>query len=187
MTLRGIAVAVTLAAATLLPTGAFSLDAGASRVEFFVKDNRGGFTGVVHDITATATVKSPEDTVTADVEARIDARTITTGIGLRDNQMRRDFLETARYPFITFRGTVTPTDRPGGLAFAGVLKGRLTIKAATREVEIPVRITALKDAYLADGKATVKMSDYGIPIPRFLVFVAEDPVTITLKVRFEAK
>lgn len=187
MTTRWIAAAVTLAAATLLPIGSFGLDARQSRVEFVVKDNRGGFTGIVHDITAAATVKSQGDSFAADVEARIDARTITTGIGLRDGQMRRDFLETARYPFITFRGTATPIGRPGGLPFPGVLTGRLTIKATTREVEIPIRITALGSAYLAEGRLVIKLSDFNIPIPRFLIFVAEDPVTITLKVRFEEK
>lgn len=187
MTLQGIAAVLTLVAATLLPTGAFALDPGASRVEFFVKDNRGGFTGVVHDVTATAAVKSADDGFAADVEARIDARTITTGVGIRDRQMRADFLETSKYPYITFRGTATPTGRPGGLPFSGVLKGRLTIKATTKDVEIPIRITALKDAYVVEGKVVVKMSDYNIPIPRFLIFVAEDPVTITLKVRFETK
>jgi polyisoprenoid-binding protein YceI len=177
---------VLAAAATLLPTGSFGLDRGGSRVEFFVKDNRGGFRGVVHDVTATVTVKERDGGFAGEVEARIDARTITTGIGVRDRQMRADFLETARYPFITFRGTAA-AERPGGLPFRAVLRGRLTIKATTRDVEIPVRVTALKDAYLAEGQIIVKMSDFKIPIPRFLVFVAVDPVTITLKVRLEQK
>jgi polyisoprenoid-binding protein YceI len=176
-----------LAAATLLPTGSFGLDRDGSRVEFFVKDNRGGFTGVVRDVTATVTVNEREGGFTGEVDVRIDARTITTGIGVRDRQMRNDFLETARYPFITFRGTATPAARPGGLPFRAVLRGRLTVKATTREVEIPLRVTALKDAYLVEGQITVKMSDFRIPIPRLLVFVAEDPVTITLKVRLEEK
>jgi len=182
MAIKHFAIAL-VAAATLLPTGSFGLDRGGSRVEFFVKDNRGGFTGVVHDVTATVTVKERDGGFSGDVEARIDARTIATGIGVRDRQMRADFLETNRYPSITFRGTVAPAERPGGLPFRAILKGRLTIKATSRDVEIPVRVTALKDAYLADGQLTVKMSDFKIPIPRFLVFVAEDPVTITLKVR----
>ncbi len=189
MSMRAVlAAAVTaVAAATLVPTGSFAIDSGASRVEFFVKDNRGGFTGVVHTVTATAIVKQQDDSFAGEVEARIDARTITTGVGIRDRQMRGDFLETAKYPSITFQGTVTPTSRPGGAPFRAVLRGRLTIKATTRQVEIPLRVTALKEAYLAEGQLTVKMSEYHIPIPRFLIFVAEDPVTITLKVRFESK
>jgi hypothetical protein len=53
----------------------------------------------------------------------------------------------------------------------------------TREIEIPLRVTALADSYLAEGQATLRMSDFRIPIPRFLVFVAEDPVQISLRLR----
>lgn len=172
---------------TLLPTGTFELDPAASRVEFFVKDNRGGFTGVVHDLSASAIVGEQGSSFSGEVEVQIDARTITTGIGVRDNQMRRDFLETNTYPFITFRGTAVPVDQVGGLPFRALLKGRLTIKQTTRDIEIPIRVTALRDSYLAEGQASFRLSDFKIPVPRFFIFVAEDPVTVNLKVRLNAK
>lgn len=171
-----------LAAASLLPVGSFALDDEKSRVEFHVRDNRGGFTGVARDVDAHVVVREQGDAFTADVEVRVDARTMTTGIAVRDRQMRRDFLATDRFPTITFRGTAVPRSRPGALAFQAVLRGSLTIKDVTRDVEIPLRVTALADSYLAEGQGTVRMSDFRIPIPRFLVFVAEDPVEITLKV-----
>lgn len=176
-----------LAATSLLPAGAFALDDDKSRVEFHVRDNRGGFTGVVRNVDARIVVREQGDAFSADVEVRVDARTLTTGVGVRDRQMRRDFLETDRFPTITFRGTAVPRSRPGALAFPAVLRGSLTIKDVTREVEIPLRVTALADSYLADGQVMVRMSDFRIPIPRFLVFVAEDPVEIALKVRLVSR
>ncbi len=172
-----------LAAASLLPAGMFALDGEKSRVEFHVRDNRGGFTGVARDVDARVVVREQGDAVTADVEVRVDARTLTTGIGVRDRQMRRDFLDSDRFPMITFRGTATPRGRVGALAFPAALRGTLTIKDTTREVEIPLRVTALADSYLAEGQVTVRLSEFRIPIPRFLIFVAEDPVQIVLKVR----
>lgn len=183
---HGIAGVMTAAALALLPTGPFALEPGSSRVEFFVKDNRGGFTGVVRDVQATAVVREQDGTFVADVDARIDARTITTGSGLRDSQMRREFLVTDRYPVVTFRGTAVPVDAVTGLSFHAVMKGQLTIKDVTHEVEFPVRVTALRDSYLVDGKVTIRMTDFNIPIPRLFIFVAEDPVDVTLKVRFQA-
>lgn len=175
------------AALALLPTGLFALDPAGSRVEFFVKDNRGGFTGVAQDVQATAAVREQDGTFAADVDARIDARTITTGSGLRDGQMRQAFLVTDQYPIITFRGTAVPVDAVTALSFHAAMKGQLTIKDVTREVEFPVRVTALRDIYLVDGRVTIKMTDFHIPIPRFFIFAAEDPVEITLKVRFVAR
>lgn len=171
----------------LLPTGTFMLDPPTSHVEFVMRDNRGGFVGLVRDIDATVTVREQGESFVADVEARIDARTVSTGIGLRDNQMRRDFLLTDRFPFITFRGSVVLLDRPGALPFRALMRGALTIKDATREIEVPLRVTALRDTYLADGQVTIRLSEFNIPLPRFLIFVAEDPVQITLRVRLTQK
>jgi len=63
------------------------------------------------------------------------------------------------------------------------LSGTLTIRGVSRDVEIPLRVTALADRYLADGQVTLRLSDFRIPIPRFFIFVAEDPVVVTLKIR----
>jgi len=49
--MKGALVAV-LAAVSLIPLGSFGLDPDASRLEFTVKDNRGGFTGVARAVEA---------------------------------------------------------------------------------------------------------------------------------------
>jgi polyisoprenoid-binding protein YceI len=172
-----------LAATSLIPVGSFGLDDARSRIEFHVRDNRGGFTGVARDVDAHVAVRERDDSFAAQVDVRIDARTMTTGIGIRDRQLREDFLMTDRFPTITFRGTVMPRARPGALAFPAVLRGELTIKDVTGNIEIPLRVTALADSYLAEGQVTVRMSDFHIPVPRFFIFVAEDPVQISLRIR----
>jgi polyisoprenoid-binding protein YceI len=172
------------AALSLLPTGPFALDRAASHLEFFVKDNRGGFAGMAPDLQAQAVVREQDGMFAADLIVRVDARSITTGSGLRDSQMRREFLQTDRYPEITFRGSVTPVDPVTGLSFRANVSGQLTIKDVTREMAFPVRVTALLDSYLIEGTTTIRMTDFSIPIPRFLIFAAEDPVQIKLRVRF---
>lgn len=171
-----------------LPVGSFQLTPPESRVEFFVKDNRGGFTGGVRDVTATVTVReSAADAYLADVAAKIDARTIRTGSGLRDGQMRSaTFLNTAEFPFITFTGTAS-AEQPSPPQFKGMLRGRLTIRNITREVEVPLEITVEGGAYTARGEVILRMTDFSIPIPRFLIFVAEDPVTVKLQIRLLPK
>ena len=172
------------AALSLLPTGPFILDRAASHLEFFVKDNRGGFTGVAPDLQAQAVVREQDGTFAADVIVRVDARSIVTGSGLRDNQMRREFLQTDRYPEISFRGSVIPVEPVTQLSFRANVSGQLTIKDVAREIAFPVRVTALLDSYLIEGTTTIRMTDFAIPIPRFLIFVTEDAVQVKLRVRF---
>jgi polyisoprenoid-binding protein YceI len=169
---------------SFLPTGSFVLDPATSQVEFFVPDNRGGFTGIARNVATTVAVQERDGTFAGDVGARIDARSITTGSGLRDAQMHRDFLMSDQYPVMTFQGTAVPTGSLAALSFPARVTGQLTIKGTTHDVEFPVRVIALQDIYMVDGKFTLRMTDYGIPIPRFFIFAASDPVVVTMRLRF---
>ena len=184
MILRWLAAAVLLVQGTsLLPIGTFRIEPGESRVEFVMRDNRGGFTGSTDRVEGTVTVRGEGETFSATIDGRIDARTLMTGNGMRDAQMRRDFLRTEQFPFITFKGTVINRDRAVATMIRALMKGQLTIRDAAREIELPLEVTALADEYRASGEVVVKLSEYGIPIPRFLIFAAEDPVTVRLRVR----
>ena len=168
----------------ILPVGTFRIEPADSRVEFVVRDNRGGFTGTADRVEGSATVtQGDSENFAAAVEGRIDARTLTTGVGLRDGQMRRDFLQTDRFPFITFRGSAATRERPTGSTIRAVLRGTLTIRETTREIEMPLAVVALADEYRATGEVTIRLTEFGIPIPRFLIFVAEDPVLVRVRVR----
>src|SRR5690348_16447526 len=94
---------------SFLPIGSFVLDPATSQVEFFVPDNRGGFTGFARAVQTSVVIREHDGTFTADIDARIDARRITTGSGLRDAQMHRDFLQSDQFPVMTFQGTAVPT------------------------------------------------------------------------------
>ncbi|MBI4277593.1 MAG: YceI family protein [Armatimonadetes bacterium] len=171
------------AGAQVLATGTFLILPGESRAEFFVADNRGGFTGYTTRVSGTVKVHQlPDGTFNADVQATVDARTITTGIGLRDRQMHRDVLKTEAYPVMAFRGSVTLVAVTLGRPLAARVRGRLTVRDASREVDFPARILALRDEYVGEGEFVVRMSEFGIPVPRFLVFVAQDPVQVRVKV-----
>jgi polyisoprenoid-binding protein YceI len=168
----------------LLPTGPFEIVAGDSRVAFFVPDSRGGFTGHTTQVTGRVTVDVPDEAETyhAQVTAIVDAHSLTTDSELRDAAMRATYLQTDPYPAITFIGTVTARPGLGIHPFLSTLHGTLTIRNVTREVEFPATVIALANDYLVDAKTSLNMADYGIPNPRFLFFVAHDPVTVTLHI-----
>ncbi len=168
----------------ILPVGTFRIDPADSKVEFVMRDNRGGFTGSTDRVEGSATVtQGDSENFAATVEGRVDARTLTTGVGLRDGQMRRDFLQTDKFQFITFRGSASTRERLTGSTIRATLRGTLTIRDKTREIEMPLAVVALADEYRATGEVTIRLTEFGIPIPRFLIFVAEDPVLVKLRVK----
>ena len=70
------------------------------------------------------------------VEARIDAASIDTGNGQRDEHLRSaDFLDVAQFPEIVYRGSAVEPAGPGRATVHGVLE----LAGAGREVPLEVR------------------------------------------------
>ena len=169
----------------LLPVGIFEIVPGDSSVTFSVPDNRGGFTGRTTKITGRIVVEPQRDgeEYVARVDAMIEASSITTGNGTRDASMRSTFLKTGEFPHMIFRGTASAHPGLAVRPFAATVHGQLTIRDVTRDAEFPTMVTALAREFLADAETTVRMADYGIPYPQAFIFVARDPVTVTLHIR----
>ncbi len=169
----------------LLPVGPFEIVPGDSSVTFSVPDNRGGFIGRTTKITGRIVVEPRQngEEYVAQVDAMIDTPSITTGDGTRDASMRSTFLKTGEFPHMTFKGTASAHPGLAVRPFATTVHGQLTIRDLTHDAEFPAMVTALAREFLADAETTVRMADYGIPYPRAFIFVARDPVTITLHIR----
>jgi polyisoprenoid-binding protein YceI len=181
------AAAARAAAFSAIPTGGFAIVPGRSSVTFAVPDNRGGFTGRTTNVSGRVDIEpAAGETYTARITGSIAARTLTTDNALRDRAMYATFLQTGTYPEITFAGTATA--RPGLAVrpFPAMVRGRLTIRNVTRDAEFTGTVLALAKQYVADAAATVRMADYGIPYPRAFIFVARDPVAITLHIVAQA-
>ena len=170
---------------TLLPTGTFEIVPGESSATFAVPDNRGGFSGRTTRVTGSIAIAPPKEGAeySARIDAAIDTASLTTGNETRDASMRSEYLRTGEFPRVTFHGTAEARPGLGIRPFPAAVRGQLTIRGVTRDVEFPATAVALAEEYRADGTATVRMADFGIPYPRAFIFVARDPVAVTLHIR----
>lgn len=191
--MRTVAIAIVLAAAAclqaaaappagVLPAGAFEIVPGDSKATFAVPDNRGGFSGTTTRVTGRVTVARTDSGYVAQIAASIDAAALTTRVGIRDAAMKARYLRTDQFPAIAFSGTATAQPGLGVRPFPAAVQGRLTIRDVTREERFTATVTALSHEYLADVTTSIRMADYGIPYPRAFVFVARDPVAVTLRI-----
>ena len=118
-----------------IPTpGTFALDAAHSEVaavarHLVVSKVRGTFADV------TGTLVIAEDPLQSSVTASIPAETINTNSPDRDNHLRSaDFLDVENHPTLDFRSTGIVSH--SGATF--VVRGELTIRGVTREVDLKV-------------------------------------------------
>jgi polyisoprenoid-binding protein YceI len=119
---------------TIPVPGTFALDPTHTEVSaiarhLMVSKVRGTFANTTGTITIAA------DPLQSSVTASIPAETINTGTPDRDNHLRSaDFLDVENHPTLDFRSTGVVSHR--GNSF--VLRGELTIRGTTRQVDLHV-------------------------------------------------
>lgn len=133
-------------------------DAAGSQVNFTVKGPfgtvNGKFSGLKADIKF-----SEDDLKGSSVKATIDAKTVSTGIALRNKDLRKKelWLNTDKYPVITF--TSSKIEKKGK-EFVAI--GDLTLKGKTKPIEIPFTFTGKGNAGVFKGKFSIDREDFDV-------------------------
>jgi polyisoprenoid-binding protein YceI len=132
---------------------------------------------------ATGTIVLDRAAKTGSVDVTIDAKSVDTGsTQFNEHIQGEDFLDTAKYPTITFKSSSVKFN---GDSVASV-DGALTIKGVTKPVTLTVQSFKCmphpmlkKDACGATATATIKRSDFNAG--KYAPLVGDD-VTLTLPI-----
>lgn len=144
--------------------GTWVVDPSHSSVEvvarhMVISKVRGRFEGFAGTIVV---ADRPED---SSVEFVIDAATIHTADERRDAHLRNsDFLETDKYPEITFRSTSVG---PAGKKGHWTVTGDLTVRDVTRSVTLDVELEGVGSAYggpraVFSAEVEIDREDFGL-------------------------
>lgn len=183
-----------LAAPALAGAATWVIDPSHSNITFSVRhmmvsNVRGSF--ATFSGSATGDPASPANAV---IEATIDATSIDTKDSKRDAHLRGpDFLDTAKFPSITFKSKKIAPAGAGKFA----VTGDLTLHGVTKEVVLEVEgpTAAIKDPFgntRAGASATTKIDrkDFGINWSKSMDgggLVVGDEITITIDVEATQK
>ncbi len=137
---------------------------------------------------------SPMDITSAEAKFIVDLASLDTGIGLRDQHMRENHLETDQYPEAKFVLTEVVTDNvdiTNSEQSEIKLKGDFTCHGITKPVEIDAKVQYFPDQNASPvdipgesihilANFDVYLSDYEIDRPKFLVLKLDDKQAIEL-------
>jgi polyisoprenoid-binding protein YceI len=116
---------------------------------------------------------------------RVDLRTLTSDNRMRDEAIRRQWLESNKYPYATFVAkdvTEYPSDAAEGQEVHGKVTGDLTIRDITHAVTWDVVAKGEGDTLTGTGTTLIYMKDFGFDPPNILGrFQVTDGVTLTVK------
>jgi polyisoprenoid-binding protein YceI len=123
-------------------------------------------------------------------EIRVDLRTIDTGISLRNQHMRENYLEVAKAPGFE---TAVLTDlalldleaaRTGGKS---PFTAQLLVHGVRKSVSGNANFRLRGNIATVDARFPLRISDHGIPPPRYLGVGVADEIQIQASLVFETK
>lgn len=87
----------------------------------------------------------------------LDANTIDTNIGMRDNHLRKqDYFDVTQFPVIQFSSTKVVKGNAGD----GIVSGKLTIKNITKEITFPFTFSIANGSPRFKGEFRLNRRDY---------------------------
>lgn len=161
----------------------YVLDPHDSTIRFDADARLHTFTGVAG--TLSGRVRLPSASLVSEAVGcvEIEARSLSTGIEMRDKKMRRSHLHTDRFPTILF--TLSGVDRlepRDDDRYTGTLRGTLTLHGVTAPLMVPAKATVTAHRLLVEGTIPLRLSTFQIPIPSFLFIPMKDEVVVSFKV-----
>ena len=102
----------------------------------------------------------PENLAASRIDVTVDAKSVNTGINLRDNHLRKEeYFDVKKYPVIRFVSSkITPSSKAGTL----FMFGKLTIKNVSQEISFPFTAVAQEGGYLFSGEFKINRINFGI-------------------------
>ena len=149
---------------------------GSSSIQFKIKNLgvsvNGKFTGLTSSIQF-----DPAAIASASIQAQVDAKTVNTGIDMRDDHLReKDYFDVKNFPVIKLVSTkITAGSRKDSWNFSG----KLTIKETTLDITFPFTAIPVAGGFQFKGEFTINRRDFGVGGGSFTM---GDKVTVSLDV-----
>jgi polyisoprenoid-binding protein YceI len=138
--------------------GNWNADTSKAKVSFTVKGPFGTVHGNFSDLKATIQFNE-KDLAGSSITASIGAETVSTGIGMRNSDLRKkeEWLNAPKFPRVSFKSSKIQKKGDGYAAM-----GNLTIKGITKPVEISFTFSQTGRAGIFKGQFTIKRQDFNL-------------------------
>lgn len=200
--MRLLAAALLAVTTVALPLAAeprtYTIAGAKNALTFTIEDAVETINGSTPKVTGTI-VADPANAAASSVEISADLTAIDTGIDLRDNHIRDEFVETKKFPRATFRSisvALPATPIAANQPVDVTVTGDFTLHGVTKRITTPVRIVLIPESEItkstrgpgdwlhATATFPLTLSDFGVKVPTSF---ASDKVEVRMDVFASAK
>ena len=111
---------------------------------------------------------------------QVELNSLDTGIGLRNQHMRDNYLETEKYPRATFTGKVTRIERNQEGVFNVETRGEFNLHGQAVTRDIKVRVERAQERVLVTSEFDLALPDHNIKVPKLMVMKISEIVRIKI-------
>ena len=110
----------------------------------------------------------------------VDLASLDTGLGLRNRQMRDNYLEVEEFPYAFLDATIGEVAAVAAGVFRVTAQGVMDIHGVAREMDIACDVSERGEGYGVRCTFTVLLSDFDIEIPRIMFLKLANEVRLEL-------
>lgn len=117
------------------------------------------------------------------VDFYVDLNTIDTGVNLRNNHMRDSYLETEKFPFAEFTGSLNEMydfEKSGKQQISTT--GKFTIHGVEQEMQIDGTLQETDQGMMLEASWVVMLEDHDIRKPRVVFYELADEQTVNISI-----
>lgn len=138
------------------------------------------FEGVTNNIDGYLLYKDNDFLSGSDLYFEVDLRTLDTGIGLRNRDMRENYLETDKYPMTHYKGKIIYADKVSDAEYKVTIDGNLFIHGVTRPLKINGNLFPVEGGYRVKAYFEILLTDYNITIPKLMFMKISNTIKLVL-------
>ena len=177
---------------TAAPTFRFNADPESSLVTIRVREQLAGFTSMSDAVLTTSAISgvvglTRDGRITSDTALRVDLSTIASDEARRDNFIKQETLDVARYPTAELAVVGTyglPQPLPASGEWKFTLVTSMTVHGTTHEVNWDVTGQRVGRELRATARTTVHFGDFGLQRPSVAaVLSVQDEIRLEVLLR----
>lgn len=166
----------------VLAVGLFSGFASAQAISSKTVKTTVSGTSTMHDWTMTSTSGTFSGTVAGNsinnIQYNLGAKTLKSGKGAMDTNAYKA-MNADKFPNITFTATSVNMGK-------GTITGKLKVTDVTKTVSFPVTVAKNGNTYTITGTESIKMTDFGVTPPSFMMNTVKTGNDIQITVNVSA-